>query len=213
VPSVPQMFSYFHDDGAELLHSPLGHVVIDDGRRYLERTTQQYDLITIDPPPPVEAAGSSMLYSEEFYAAARKRLRPGGILAQWLPEGDDEDFAAVARALRNSFPYVRVFGSVDGWGVHFLASEQPLQRLSAEELQRKLPADAAADLTEWDPPPGGSPAVLLAFDTVLKNEVPIETLIAKSPATPALRDDRPINEYYALRRRLRHRRPESEDSD
>jgi hypothetical protein len=26
-----------------------------------------------------------MLYSEEFYAAARQRLRPGGIPAQWLP--------------------------------------------------------------------------------------------------------------------------------
>ena len=203
VPSVPQMFSYFHDDGAELLKSPLGHVVIDDGRRYLERTTQQYDLITIDPPPPVEAAGSSLLYSEEFYAAARKRLRPGGILAQWLPEGDDEDFAAVARALRNSFPYVRVFGSVDGWGFHFLASEQPLPQLTAEDLQRKLPGDAATDLTEWDAPPSG-PAVFLAFDTVLQNEVPIETLIAPSPGTPALRDDRPINEYYALRRRIRH---------
>jgi spermidine synthase len=204
VPSVPQMFSYFHSDGAELLRSPLAQVVIDDGRRYLERTTQQYDLITIDPPPPVEAAGSSLLYSEEFYAAARKRLRPGGILAQWLPEGDDEDLAAVARALHNSFPYVRVFGSVEGWGFHFLASEQPFPRLTAEDLQRKIPADAAADLTEWDPPPGGSPAAFVAFDTVLQNEVPIETLIAPSPATPALRDDRPINEYYALRRRLRH---------
>ena len=200
VPSVPQVFSYFHSDGAELLQSPLGHVVIDDGRRYLERTTQQYDLITIDPPPPVEAAGSSMLYSEEFYAAARKRLRPGGILAQWLPEGDNEDFAAVARSLHNSFPYVRVFGSVDGWGFHFLASEQPLPQRTAEDLQRKLPPDAAADLTEWDPPPGGSPAVLQAFDTVLDNEVPIEKMIAASPTTPALRDDRPINEYYALRR-------------
>ncbi len=39
------------------------------------------------------------------------------------------------------------------------------------------------------------------FDTVLQNEVPIETLIAPSPGTPALRDDRPINEYYLLRRR------------
>jgi len=208
VPSVPQMFSYFHSDGAELLQSPLGHVVIDDGRRYLERSTQQYDLITIDPPPPVEAAGSSMLYSEEFYAAARKRLRPGGILAQWLPEGDKEDFSAVARALHNSFPYVRVFGSIDGWGFHFLASERPLPQLRGEDLRRKLPADAAADLTEWAPPPRGGPAVLFAFETVLENEVPIETLIAEAPATPALRDDRPINEYYVLRRwqrRWRHK--------
>jgi len=198
VPSVPRLFSYFHSDGAEVMRSPVARVVIDDGRRYLERTTQQYDLITVDPPPPVEAAGSSMLYSEEFYAAARKRLRRGGILAQWLPEGDDADFASVARALKNSFPYVRVFGSVDGWGYHFLASEQPLPHLSAEDLQRKLPADAVADLTEWDSP-GGDAAALDAFDTVLHNEIPIETLIAKSPATPALRDDRPINEYYALR--------------
>ena len=202
VPSVPKMFGYFHADGAELLKSPLAHVVIDDGRRYLERTTQQYDLITIDPPPPVEAAGSSMLYSEEFYAAARKRLRPGGILAQWLPEGDAEDFAAVARALKDSFPYVRVFGSVDGWGYHFLASEQPLPHRSAEELQYRLSADAIADLTEWDSP-GGEAAAFDAFNTVLQNEIPIETLIAPSPGTPALRDDRPINEYYALRRRLR----------
>jgi spermidine synthase len=198
VPSVPRMFSYFHSDGAEVMRSPMARVVIDDGRRYLERTTQQYDLITVDPPPPVEAAGSSMLYSEEFYAAARKRLRRGGILAQWLPEGDDADFASVARALKNSFPYVRVFGSVDGWGYHFLASEQPLPHLSAEDLQRRLPVDAVADLTEWDSP-GGDAAAFDAFDTVLQNEIPIETLIAKSPATPALRDDRPINEYYALR--------------
>ena len=54
VPSVPQLFWYFHSDGPELLRSPLSHVVIDDGRRYLERTSEQYDVVTIDPPPPVE---------------------------------------------------------------------------------------------------------------------------------------------------------------
>ncbi len=204
VPSVPPMIGYFHHDGPEVLRSPLAQVVIDDGRRYLERTTQQYDLITIDPPPPLEAAGSSLLYSEEFYAAARSRLRPGGILAQWLPSGDVEDFAAVAGALRNSFPYVRVFVSVEGAGMHFLASEHPLPHLTGEDLQRKLPASATADLTEWDPPPGGESAALLAFDTVVKNEVSIETLIAASPTTPALRDDRPINEYCAMRRLLKY---------
>jgi len=203
VPSVPRLFSYFHSDGDELLQSPLARVVIDDGRRYLERTTQQYDLITIDPPPPVEAAGSSLLYSEEFYAVARKRLRPGGILAQWLPDGDAEDYAAVARALRNSFPYVRVFGGAEGRGYHFLASEHPLPVRSAEDLAQRMPAEAAADFTEWAPPPAGRPAVLLTFDGALRREVPIDTLIARSPATPALRDDRPINEYFALRRRLR----------
>ena len=44
-------------------------VVVDDGRRFLDRTVEQYDVVVIDPPPPVEAAGSSLLYSREFYAA------------------------------------------------------------------------------------------------------------------------------------------------
>ena len=87
VPSVPRLFWYFHADGPALLQSPNSTVVIDDGRRYLERTPRQYDVIAIDPPPPVSAAGSSLLYSEEFYSIVKQRLRPGGILQQWLPAG------------------------------------------------------------------------------------------------------------------------------
>ena len=201
VPSVPRLFWYFHRNAPEVVKLPQAHIVIDDGRRYLERTTQQFDLITIDPPPPVEAAGSSMLYSEEFYTAARKRLKPGGILAQWLPDGDSQDFAAVARALKNSFPYVRVFRWGTRWGFHFLCTEQPLPNLTAGELQNRLPPDAAVDLAEWAPPGRGSEAVFSSFQSLLQSEVPIETLILQSPTTPALSDDRPINEYYVLRRR------------
>jgi spermidine synthase len=141
-----------------------------------------------------------MLYSEEFYAVAKKRLRPSGILAQWLPAGDAEDFAAVARALHNAFAYVRVFRWGPRWGFHFLASEKPLPELSSEELRRKLPADAATDLVEWASPSRESDPVLSAFQSLLQNEVPIEAMINESPTTPALSDDWPINEYYALRR-------------
>jgi spermidine synthase len=201
VPSVPKFFGYFHGNGPELLRSPLAQVIIDDGRRYLERNPQQYDVITIDPPPPVEAAGSSMLYSEEFYAAARKRLRRGGILAQWLPTGDKEDLAAVARALQNSFPYVRVFRWGSRSGYHFLASEQPFPKLTAAELQRRLPPDGALDLAEWAPPSEASEDVARAdYETLLQGEISIETMIQQSPTTPALSDDRPINEYFLLRR-------------
>ena len=63
----------FAADGDKVLASPLAHVVIDDGRRYLERSPQQYDAILIDPPPPIDAAGSSLLYSRDFYLVARQR--------------------------------------------------------------------------------------------------------------------------------------------
>jgi spermidine synthase len=199
VPSVPRLFPYFHGDGPAILSSPLSHVVVDDGRRYLERTTQQYDVITIDPPPPVEAAGSSLLYSEDFYTVIRRRLRPGGILQQWLPIGDAEDVAAVALALRRSFPYVRVFAFGKNWGFHFLASDQPLPNRTASELVQRLPAAAAADLVEWDKQPDAE----ARFAHLLNLELSIDQLISASPSTPALSDDRPINEYYLLRKELR----------
>jgi len=199
VPSVPRLFGYFHSDGPEIVRSALSHVVVDDGRRYLERTSRQYDVITIDPPPPVEAAGSSLLYSEDFYSVIRQRLRPGGILQQWLPIGDAEDVAAVARALRQSFPYVRVFAFGKNWGFHFLASDRPLPNRTANELAKRLPATAANDLIEWAPHPNAE----ARFEHLLHNELPIDQLISASPSTPALSDDRPINEYYLLRKELR----------
>jgi hypothetical protein len=198
VPSVPRLFGYYHSDGPAMLSSPLSHVVIDDGRRYLERTKQQYDVITIDPPPPVEAAGSSLLYSKDFYSVIRQRLRPGGILQQWLPDADREDIAAVALALHQSFPYIRLFTWGGNQGGHFLASDRPLPNRTASELVQRMPERAAADLVEWGPLANAESQLGL----LLRNEIPMDRVLSLSPATPALSDDRPINEYYILRREL-----------
>ncbi|MGC1372577.1 MAG: hypothetical protein WA824_10610 [Candidatus Sulfotelmatobacter sp.] len=202
VPSVPRLFGFFHKDASEVLNSPLSHVVVDDGRRYLERTDRQYDVITIDPPPPVEAAGSSLLYSEDFYSIVRLRLRSGGILQQWLPYGDNEDLSAVTRALSQSFPYVRVFTYGRGSGFHFLASDQPLHDWTSEELVQRMPSAAVTDMMEWGP--GNDPEPVFAH--LLENELPIHELVSLSPSTPALSDDRPVNEYYLFRSSMRRMR-------
>jgi hypothetical protein len=170
-------------------------VEIDDGRRFLERTPQQFDVIAIDPPPPVESAGSSLLYSKEFYSTIKQKLKPGGILQQWLPNGDEEVRAAVARALQESFTEVRAFRSLRGWGIHFIASDRPLPRRSPEELVQRMPAAAVTDMMEWGP--AASPQ--LQFAAMLKSELPINRFLADSPQTSAMHDDRPVNEYFLLR--------------
>jgi hypothetical protein len=63
-------------------------------------------------------------------------------------------------------------------------------------LALRLSEDAAVDLVEWGPQPTAEGR----FASILNNEMPIDRLISASPSTPALSDDRPINEYYALRR-------------
>jgi spermidine synthase len=196
VPSVPKLFAYFHPDGAKVLASPLAHVVVDDGRRYLERTSQKYDLITIDSPPPVSAAGSSLLYSLDFYNLAKQHLEPGGILAQWFPGGDDVAQSSVSRALQVSFPYVRVFCSFDREGRHFLASNRPVPVRTAAELLARMPPRAVSDMMEWGP----SSAPDQQLDLMLSQELNINQLIALSPHAPALSDDRPMNEFYLFRR-------------
>jgi spermidine synthase len=195
-PSVPSLFWFFHADGGELLRSARSHVVIDDGRRFLERTAERYDVIAIDPPPPTQAAASSLLYSREFYSVVKQRLRAHGIFQQWVADdGDIVAQAAVAQSLKESFHYVRAFGSVPKYGYHLIASNYPIPNRSAAELARRLPAAAAADLVEWGPYANPEQQ----FAEVLKQEVALDGIIAKAPGVPALRDDQPVNEYYLLR--------------
>lgn len=198
VPSVPQLFSFYHADAPQVMASPLAHVVIDDGRRFLERFPARYDAIIVDPPPPVQTAGSSLLYSQDFYTIARQRLEPGGILQQWLPVADDPTQAAVARAIRNSFPYVRVFRGMEGWGWHFLASDRPIPIRTAAELVARIPPGAVSDMMEWGPARSPEQQMNLLLD----HQSSIDAVIALSPATPTLTDDRPINEYFLLRNSL-----------
>jgi spermidine synthase len=193
VPGVKDVFPYFFSDAAELLRRPNGKVVIDDGRRFLQRSGETYEVITLDPPPPVEAAASSLLYSEEFYATAKARLRPGGVLQQWVPTADPCTTEAVARSLLRSFTFVRMFSSYEGWGHHFLASMQPIEIPPAAALAQRLPANAKADLVEWTQ--STDPAQPLAI--VLQQERDPRELTKCGDAR--ITDDRPYNEYYVLR--------------
>jgi hypothetical protein len=88
----------------------------------------------------------------------------------------------------------------DEFGLHFLCSDQPIARRSAKDLLEKMPAAAVADLAEWDLDDGGSAAgaATVRLNGLLSQETTLDPLIAASPNTPALTDDRPINEYYVL---------------
>jgi len=205
VPSVPKTFQYFHDDASSVLTSPLAHVVVDDGRRFLDGSREKYDVIIVDPPPPPHAPGSSLLYSQEFYGIARRHLTDDGILQMWFPEmeGDAGTTASVTRAIRESFSTVRGFRSLDAYGIHFLASSKPLPSASGSILANRLPQAAAKDFVEWGP--NASPEK--QFQEVLSREISLDDLVSRDARAPVLRDDRPFNEYYLLRNMFRtHRR-------
>jgi spermidine synthase/MFS family permease len=196
VPGVRDSFGYYFDDAAAQIADPRGAVVIDDGRRFLNRTRDTYDVIAVDPPPPVEAAGSSLLYSREFHQAVRSRLNPGGVFQTWFPGGEPRVAAALARSLVDVFPHVRAFRSIEGWGVHFLASNEPIEHLGAAEILARMPPRARADLAEWS-----RERTAADMQRVISSELPVEALMTDRKSV-VITDDRPYNEYFLLRRAL-----------
>jgi spermidine synthase len=194
VPSVPKEFGYYHSDAAEVLKNPKGHIVIDDGRRFLKRTPLKFDVIATDPPPPLQAAGSSLLYSPEFFELVKQHLKPKGIVQIWLPGGDLMSDVAVVRSVYSSFPYVRSFPSIIPNGVHMLCSMEPIEHLTVEQLLARMPPGAKKDLMQW----AGNSAPAQYLGNVVSNEVPTEKLLNPDPSI-RVTDDKPYNEYYLLR--------------
>jgi len=89
---------------------PRLQIRIRDGRQELLRSSERYDLITLEPPPPSEK-GIANLYSTDFYQLASKRLEPDGLFAQWLPLAtqNEEDTRALVRSFLDVFPYATLW--------------------------------------------------------------------------------------------------------
>ena len=217
VPSVVESFGFFWDDAAEHLAMPGARVVVDDGRRFLSRTEEKFDLITIDPPPPVEAGGSSLLYSTEFYDVLKERLTPTGVLQQWFPGGEKAIAKAVVNTLNESFPHLQIIESfreppegvetdyeLQTRGLHLLASFQPLERPSVEDAISRMPPAAREDMLWWAKAATGGQVQDLGtcWRFILNPEraVSVEALLPEDRSVK-ITDDRPYNEYFYLRRR------------
>jgi spermidine synthase len=99
------------------------------------------------------------------------------------------------RSLTNSFPYVRAFPSVKGWGYHFLASMSPTEMPALEEIVLRLPDRARSDLLEWS----NGQDLKDYLNLVLSKEVPVTRLLDPDPNI-RITDDRAYNEYFWLRR-------------
>jgi spermidine synthase len=96
---------YFKTWNQGILNDPRVRVFVNDGRLHLRMTDHDYDLITLEPPP-IAHAGVSALYSREFYELARRRLKKGGYMTQWLPidQVPPEIGLSMIRAFIDVFP-------------------------------------------------------------------------------------------------------------
>ena len=200
VPSVPRMFPWFYQDAAAVLADPRGRLLITDGRNHVEFTNRSFDFVLVDPPPPIESAGTGVLYSREFYRAAAARLRPSGVMMEWIPYGQSlAEFLTHVRTFRTVFPEVTLaFGPGDN-GVFMFGSSDPV-RFEATAIGDVLARPGVVEDLATAP---DSPA-----DSIEAWSALIPTLVIASGATidevvgpgDIITDDRPLTEYFLLRR-------------
>jgi spermidine synthase len=137
-------------------HREKVELVRGDAYRLLLTDPERYDVI-LSEPSSTWVAGVEKLFSEEFYREAARRLRPGGVYAQWITVGylDDATFVAVLRTFRRVFPWVTVWQTGRS-SMLLLGSEAPVP-LDVERLvARRVLVGSARARTRIEVLPGNS---------------------------------------------------------
>jgi spermidine synthase len=109
-PGVIKAAPHFEKLNQHALTNGKTTVVVADAYRALLRSDRTYDIISSEPSNPW-VAGVEMLFSQEFLRAAKDRLRPGGVYAQWF-HSYENDANVVELVLRT---YASVFDQVAVW--------------------------------------------------------------------------------------------------
>ncbi len=91
---------------------PRTELIIDDARKFVFETRENFDLILSDLTEPVEGGPSRMLFTVEFYRRLSEILSDDGVLVVQSGSADPtylEFFASLVRTLKEVFPVVRPY--------------------------------------------------------------------------------------------------------
>jgi spermidine synthase len=187
-PLVLSSAGLFADTNYNVLSRAKVRAHIDDGRNFLLRSRDKFDVITLEPPPPTEA-GIVNLYSKEFYELLQARLKPGGIACQWVPMACQSGtlWRGMVAAAVAVFEQVSLWESNNGEAV-LICSDAPT-RIDFEKLKERM---SVPDVRRSMEDVGlGDPYALLA-SFVSTGPSLSRCLGGASPLT----DDRPQVEFF-----------------
>jgi spermidine synthase len=114
-PAVIEAARFFADEQDGALDDLRVRVVIGDGRSFLLSEGSRYDVIISEPSNPW-VQGMAGLFSAEFFALAKERLRPGGMMLQWVQSYNlaPDDLKMVVATFRGAFPATSVWEPTPG---------------------------------------------------------------------------------------------------
>jgi spermidine synthase len=189
VPAVVDASRFFDRENGGALNDERLALRLEDAKSFLAGKGRRYDVIVSEPSNPW-MAGIGDLFTTDFYARARARLAPGGVMVQWFHdyEMSDELFRMTLRTFRTSFPHVTLWNVVDN-DVLLVGSVEPLAPDFAAMERAMRDAGIKKDLARADV---GFPATLLAIQSACPR-----TAAALAGDGPLNEERRPRLEYGA----------------
>ena len=114
-PAVIEASRFFRDFHGDVLRDPRVRATIGDGRNFLQASSAAYDVIISEPSNPW-MSGLAALFSREFFLLARARLRPGGVMLQWVQSYNlaPEHLKMVVATFREAFPATSIWEPTPG---------------------------------------------------------------------------------------------------
>jgi len=141
--AVVEASRLFREANGDALRSPRVHLRILDGRTWLMAMPRRYDIVTSEPSHPWQT-GNANLFTLEFFGMVRERLKPGGVVCQWLPyyHMDREHFRILLKTFQTAFPHVHVWvANTDALLIG--SAEEP--GLSCEDLRSRMKTPGIRD--------------------------------------------------------------------
>lgn len=137
---IKKASKYFHDINHGVLDDPRVNVVFTDGRNKVLADPETYDVILSDSIHP-RFSGNGSLYTYDYYQLLKKRLKPGGVVSQWLPfySITPQNFKMIVKSFYEVFPntsvwfanntinsYVIVIGKLGDGAIDYAGMEKKL---------------------------------------------------------------------------------------
>ncbi|MBE9548603.1 MAG: fused MFS/spermidine synthase [Proteobacteria bacterium] len=107
---VVEASAFFEAENYGVLNNPKVELITADARNFLMASSHSYDLIISEPSNPW-ITGVSNLFTDEFFKLAKSRLKPGGVMTQWIHTYgmSNTDLKTVLKTFDENFRYVSVW--------------------------------------------------------------------------------------------------------
>jgi len=184
---VAEASRFYEKENGGILHNKNFHLIFDDGRNFVSHTQESYDVITSEPSN-LWMSGVANLFTREFFLSVHKRLRPGGVICQWihLYQISPDDILVFLKTFHSVFPHLGIW--IDGSDMLLVGADQPVEVDLSQLTARMSPPAIQKNLTGSNLTPTNILEMYIGDERlvdILRTSIPLNT------------DDHPILEFSA----------------